>query len=99
MIDLPELIDASTGTVTTCADIARLDAVLESGKRLTHADGKQLLQDLANLRYRFAVDRVQHQVMEILSRSWEGAEEAVADLVAARKLLRWVCKEHQEMRE
>lgn len=99
MIDLPELIDASTGTVNTCADIAQLAKALDDGVPLTIGQAQLILQDLANLRYRFAVDRVQHQVMEILSRSWEGADEAVADLVAARKLLRWVCKEHQDMRE
>ena len=55
-----------------------------------------ILQDLANLRYRYTVERVQQQAIEILSRTWDNPREAITDLRQAKRLINWTIREYRD---
>lgn len=95
--DLPKLINDTTGTITTCDHIRRLGALLENGTPPSISDMIIMLQDLANLRYRYTIERVQQQAIEILSRTWETPREAIADLRQAKRLIGWTIREYKSI--
>ena len=73
-IDLPKLIDETTGTQTTCSKIKSIAQAMSQGAGLSADEISLILQDLANIRYRYTLERCQQQIVEILSRTWEYPE-------------------------
>jgi len=95
--DLPKLIDTVTGSITTCDHIRQIGALLEKGQAPSVSDAIIVLQDLANLRYRYTIERVQQQAIEILSRTWDSPQEAITDLKQARRLIAWTIREYKDI--
>ena len=69
--NLPRLIDQTSGTVMTCKNIRQIGKRIEQGKPVPTDDLITLIQDFAVLRYRYTLNCIQHQAMELLSRTWD----------------------------
>ena len=95
--DLPKLVDDTTGTAVTCADIRRIGKQLEKGIAPSVDDIIMMIQDPANIRYRYTIERVQGQAIEILSRTWDSPEEALTDLRQAKRLINWTAREYKDI--
>jgi len=95
--NLAKLLDETTGTITTCDHIKQIGMMLEQETTPSVSDMIVILQDLANLRYRYTVERVQQQAIEILSRTWDNPREAITDLRQAKRLIAWTIREYRDI--
>ena len=95
--ELQKIIDTSADTRHNCADLISLINRANQNEHILGDELLALLEDFGILRYRMTLSNAEHSVVELLSREWDNPSEALADILQARKLLKWIYGEYKSM--